>query len=90
LLLCRSFLLRIYHISQVDLISGFSAKSIASGHFIDQRSKETIEKGDNDINLIDLATNAIDEKGQFATASVYGLKERKDLSGRFGSHVGRC
>jgi hypothetical protein len=38
-------LLRIYHISQVDLISGFSAKSIASGHFIDQRSKETIEKG---------------------------------------------
>jgi hypothetical protein len=28
-----------------SLISGFSAKSIASGHFIDQRSKETIEKG---------------------------------------------
>jgi hypothetical protein len=54
----------------LDLISGFSAKSIASGHFIDQRSKETIEKGDNDINLIDLATNAIDEKGQFATASM--------------------
>jgi hypothetical protein len=48
-------------------------------HFIDQRSKETIEKGDNDINLIDLATNAIDEKGQFATASVYGLKERKAI-----------
>jgi hypothetical protein len=47
-------------------------------------------KRDNDINLIDLATNAIDEKGQFATASVYGLKEKSDLSGRFGSHVGRC
>jgi hypothetical protein len=62
----------------LDLISGFSAKSIA-GHFIDQRSKETIEKGDNDINLIDLATNTIDEKGQFATASVYGLKERKAI-----------
>jgi hypothetical protein len=28
----------------LDLISGFSAKSIASGHFIDKRSKETIEK----------------------------------------------
>jgi hypothetical protein len=26
---------------KLDLISGFSAKSIASGHFIDQRSKET-------------------------------------------------
>jgi hypothetical protein len=40
-LLFVGLLLRIYHISQVDLIS---AKSIASGHFIDQRSKETIEK----------------------------------------------
>jgi hypothetical protein len=59
---CRSFLLRIYTYPKLDLISGFSAKSIASGHFIDQRSKETIEKGDNDINLIDLATNAIDER----------------------------
>jgi hypothetical protein len=73
----------------LDLISGFSAKSIASGHFIDQRSKETIEKGDNDINLIDLATNAIDEKGQFATAS-WIERTKSDLSGRFGSHVGRC
>jgi hypothetical protein len=64
----------------LDLISGFSAKSIASGHFIDQRSKETIEKGDNDINLIDLATNAIDEKGQFATASVWVERTKSDLS----------
>jgi hypothetical protein len=32
-----------HNISQVDL-TGFSAKSIASGHFIDKRSKETIEK----------------------------------------------
>jgi hypothetical protein len=64
---------------KLDLISGFSAKSIASGHFIDQRSKEMIEKGDNDINLLDLATNTIIEKGQFATASVYGLQERKAI-----------
>ncbi|MEY4012605.1 MAG: hypothetical protein RIT22_1729, partial [Bacteroidota bacterium] len=42
---------------KLDLISGFSAKSIASGHFIDHRSQELIEKGDNDINLIDLAQN---------------------------------
>lgn len=62
---------------KLDLISGFSAKSIASGHFIDHRSMEAIEKGDNDIKMIDLATNKIDENGQFATASVYGLKERK-------------
>ncbi len=38
---------------KLDLISGFSAKSIASGHFIDHRSQELIEKGDNDIDLLD-------------------------------------
>lgn len=64
---------------KLDLISGFSAKSIASAHFIDNRSQEMIEKGDNDINMIDLATNKIDDNGKFATASVYGLKERKAI-----------
>ena len=54
---------------KLDLISGFSAKSVASGYFIDDRSKD----------LIDLATNTIDEAGKFATASVYGLKERKAI-----------
>ena len=64
---------------QLDLISGFSAKSMASGHFIDNRSQEMIEKGDNDIEMITLAKNKIDDNGKFATASVYGLKERKAI-----------
>jgi hypothetical protein len=33
-----------------------------------------IEQGDNDIDMIDLATNKINETQKFATASVYGLK----------------
>src|SRR3970040_899049 len=64
---------------KLDLISRFSAKSVASGHFIDKRSQELIEKGDNDIDMIDLATNTINENGKFATASVYGLKGRKAI-----------
>ncbi|KAB1157119.1 serine hydrolase domain-containing protein [Flavobacterium luteum] len=64
---------------KLDLISGFSAKSVASGHFIDNRSQEMIEKGDNDIDMIDLASNKIDENGKFVTASVYGLKKRKAI-----------
>ena len=64
---------------KLDLISGFSAKSIASGHFLDNRSKELIEKTDNDIKMIDLATNTIDDAGKFATSAVYGLKERKAI-----------
>ena len=64
---------------KLDLISGFSAKSVASGHFIDNRSQEMIEKGDNDIDMIDLAKNEIEDVGKFAAASVYGLKERKAI-----------
>ncbi|MBC7525420.1 MAG: serine hydrolase [Flavobacterium sp.] len=64
---------------KLDLISGFSAKSIASGHFIDHRKQEIIEKGDNDIDLISLAKNKINDSEKFATASVFGLKERKAI-----------
>jgi CubicO group peptidase (beta-lactamase class C family) len=64
---------------KLDIISGFSSKSVASGHFIDNRSLEMIEKGDNDIELMDLATNHIDENGKFVTTSVYGLKKRKAI-----------
>ncbi len=65
--------------AKLDLISGFSAKSIASAHFIDNRSQELIEKTDNDIDLIDLATNEINGSEGNATASVYGLKKRKAI-----------
>jgi CubicO group peptidase (beta-lactamase class C family) len=64
---------------KLDLISGFSAKSMASGHFIDHRSQEMIEKGDNDIPKIDWANNTINEAEKYATASVFGLKERKAI-----------
>ena len=64
---------------KLDLISGFSAKSMASGHFIDNRSQSLIESGDNDIPLIGLAKNTIYEAEKFTTASVYGLKQRKAI-----------
>lgn len=63
----------------LDLISGFSAKSIASGHFIDNRPQEIIENGDNDVSVIFLANNKIDEIEKFVTASVFGLKKRKAI-----------
>lgn len=64
---------------KLDLISGFSAKSMASGYFIDHRSQETISTGDNDIEMVRLAKNKIFEKEKYATSSVYGLKERKAI-----------
>ncbi|WP_439553380.1 serine hydrolase domain-containing protein [Flavobacterium macrobrachii] len=68
--------LRIEIYPQLDLISGFSAKSVASGHFLDNRSLETIQQGDNDIDKIDWATNEINDTERFVTSKVYGFKER--------------
>ncbi len=79
LLLIVLVYLRIEIYPQLDLISGFSAKSVASGHFIDGRNLETIQKGDNDIDKVNWATNAIDETGKFALSKVYGLKTRKAI-----------
>lgn len=71
------FLIAIY--PQLDIITGFSAKSVASGHFIDGRSLETIQQGDNDIDKVDWATNTIEENKKIASSKVYGLKERKAI-----------
>jgi CubicO group peptidase (beta-lactamase class C family) len=64
---------------KLELISGFSAKSIASGYFIANRSQEIIEKSDNDFDVIGWASNKINESGKFATAAVLGLKKRKAI-----------
>ena len=71
--------LRISIYPQLDLISGFSAKSVASGHFLDNRSIQTIQQGDNDIEKIDWATNEVNDSEHFATSNVHGLKERKAI-----------
>ena len=64
---------------KLDLISGFSAKSMASGHFLDHRSIKTIQEGDNDIPLVRLAKLGYDGTAKMGFASVYGLKERKAI-----------
>jgi len=71
--------LRIEIYPQLDMITGFSSKSVTSGHFLDNRSLETIEQGDNDIDKIDWATNEINDAERFVTSKVYGLKERKSI-----------
>lgn len=64
---------------KLDLVSGFSAKSVASAHFIDGRSLAVIQKTDNDIPLVKKATNTINDENAFATSNFYGLKERKAI-----------
>ncbi len=79
LLVAALVYLRITIYPQLDLISGFSAKSVASGHFLDNRNLETIQQGDNDIDKVDWATNEINDSEHFTTSNVYGLKERKAI-----------
>lgn len=79
LLLLLLVYLRIAIYPQLDLISGFSAKSVASGHFIDGRSLETIQQGDNDIDKVNWATNEINKEEKSAISNVYGLKSRKAI-----------
>jgi len=79
LLLLVLVYLRIEIYPQLDMITGFSSKSVTSGHFLDNRSLETIEQGDNDIDKIDWATNEINDAERFVTSKVYGLKERKSI-----------
>ena len=79
LLLLVLVYLRIEIYPQLDIITGFSAKSVASGHFIDDRTLETIQQGDNDIDKVDWATNTIDENEKSVLSKVYGLKARKAI-----------
>jgi CubicO group peptidase (beta-lactamase class C family) len=71
--------LRVEIYPQLDLISGFSAKNVASGHFLDNRNLQAIEKGDNNIDKVNWATNTINDVKQYTTSTVYGLKERKAI-----------
>lgn len=79
LLLIAIFYVVYTNFPKLELISGFSAKNVASAHFIDNRSLDLIEKGDNDIKLIRLANNTIFEEDKFATSSVFGLQKRKAI-----------
>jgi CubicO group peptidase (beta-lactamase class C family) len=79
ILICALLIILFVNYPKLDLISGFSAKSVASGHFIDGRDLEIIESQDNDIDLVRLAKNEINDTEKFATSSVYGLKKRKAI-----------
>lgn len=64
------------NIQKVGLISGYSAKSVASGIFVAERSQESIEESDNNFSPISVAKSKVDFKAKSVTSSVFGLKSR--------------
>jgi CubicO group peptidase (beta-lactamase class C family) len=62
---------------KLNIITGFSAKSAASGVFLAKRTLESVEKGDNDFSPISKAKNKVDISEQSVTSKIYGLMKRK-------------
>lgn len=61
---------------KLDIITGYSSKSVASGVFLAHRTQASIEQGDNDIPSIDLAKNVVNTDDKSVTSTAFGLKKR--------------
>jgi len=64
---------------KLNIITGFSAKSAASGVFLAKRTLESVEKEDNDFSPISKAENKVDISDQSVTSEIYGLMKRKAI-----------
>lgn len=62
---------------RLNIITGFSAKSVCSCTFEAGRDQQSIEGGDNDIDPVYYAKNVINMEEKSVTSTVFGLKERK-------------
>ena len=69
----------VYNYPRLDIITGFSAKSVCSCTFEADRDLASIEAGDNDINPIYYAKNVINTAEKSVTSTVFGLKARKAI-----------
>lgn len=66
-----------FNYPRLDIITGFSAKSVCSCTFEADRDLKSIEEGDNDIDLVNYAKNNINFEEKSVTSTVFGLKKRK-------------
>ncbi|WP_097045624.1 serine hydrolase domain-containing protein [Flagellimonas pacifica] len=64
---------------KLNIISGYAAKNMASGVFVANRTAASLAENDNNVPLIELAETEVDVKQKWASASVYGLMNRKAL-----------
>ena len=64
---------------RLDIITGFSAKSMASGMFLAERTQVSVSQGDNDFSPIKFTKNSIDLREKSVTATIYGLKSTKAI-----------
>lgn len=66
-----------FNYPKLNLISGYASKNLASNVYVAQRDPVDINVYDHDMPMINLAQSEITKKGESATASVYGLMQRR-------------
>ena len=64
---------------KLNIISGYASKNMASTVFLTDRSEESVTLNDNDVPLIKWADVHEDADEKQATASVFGLMERRSI-----------
>jgi hypothetical protein len=64
---------------KLDIMSGYSAKNMSSSVFLAERDFEYTDKTDNSFSPINIADDAINMEEKWASASVFGFKERKAI-----------
>ncbi|MGX1930267.1 serine hydrolase domain-containing protein [Flagellimonas sp. 2504JD4-2] len=62
---------------KLNIISGYASKNMASGVFVADRTAASLTQHDNNVPLIELADTEVDTDHKWASASVYGLMNRK-------------
>ncbi|WP_190808670.1 serine hydrolase [Flagellimonas sp. S3867] len=64
---------------KLTIISGYASKNMASGVFVANRTAASLTQNDNNVPLIELAETEVDTQQKWASASVYGLMNRKAI-----------
>lgn len=63
--------------SRLNIISGYSAKSMSSSVFVAGRTPAFTDSTDNGFSPINLANDFVNEQEKYASAAVWGMMERK-------------
>ena len=65
-----------FNYPKLNIMSGYSAKSMASSVFVAERGSEFTDETDNNFSPINIAEDKVDIEKKSASASVYGFKTR--------------
>ncbi|TMM30339.1 serine hydrolase [Polaribacter aestuariivivens] len=69
----------IYNYPKLNMLSGYSAKNMASSVFLAERSLELTDTTDNNFSPVNLASDKVDKERKVAISSAFGLLTRKAI-----------